>query len=473
MKIQDIYCLLEYGEIMYRKAAKSLGISRGTLKKYVSDIRKYRILYPENSNDIKSYITWLDATNAMLHNDPYLFNLFPEIFQKITKNGSTRKIEWAKYKSNSTNACGYSQFCALLSRWCKENKLSIISTKGSSLEFSDEDRNTFIKWKRSNNRRKWEQATILFEIMQGIPIKRISQNIGKSRRQIKKWHQSYEKSGIAGLEKKPRKLNKIVVDNIQTKRKNLIKLIHETPKLHGINRSAWGIKTLAQAYFRTYGVSIGTSSVSKYIQDEGYAFKKAKKVLTSPDPLYREKLGKITSILSNLGKNEKFFSVDEFGPFAIKLQGGRSLVKKDEIKTYPQWQQNKGRLICTAALELSTNQVTHFFSEKKNTTEMIKLLEILIQKYRGEKRIFFSWDAASWHASRKLYDKISQINNNSYRKKNKTPIVELAPLPACAQFLNVIESIFSGMAKAIIHNSNYPSVTECQTSIDLYFKERN
>ena len=104
MKIQDIYCLLEYGEIMYRKAAKSLGISRGTLKKYVSDIRKYRILYPENSNDIKSYITWLDATNAMLHNDPYLFNLFPEIFQKITKNGSTRKIEWAKYKSNSTNA---------------------------------------------------------------------------------------------------------------------------------------------------------------------------------------------------------------------------------------------------------------------------------------------------------------------------------------------------------------------------------
>ena len=38
--------------------------------------------------------------------------------------------------------------------------------------------------------------------------------------------------------------------------------------------------------------------------------------------------------------------------------------------------------------------------------------------------------------------------------KHNTPYVELAPLPSSAQFLNVIESVFSGMAKAIIHNSN-------------------
>lgn len=41
------------------------------------------------------------------------------------------------------------------------------------------------------------------------------------------------------------------------------------------------------------------------------------------------------------------------------------------------------------------------------------------------------------------------------------PRVETAPIPAGAQFLNVIESVFSGMARAIIHNSNYPSVTPC------------
>jgi len=47
------------------------------------------------------------------------------------------------------------------------------------------------------------------------------------------------------------------------------------------------------------------------------------------------------------------------------------------------------------------------------------------------------------------------------------------PLPSCAQFLNVIESVFSGMAKAIIHNSNYQAVEAAMAAIDRYFVERN
>ena len=53
------------------------------------------------------------------------------------------------------------------------------------------------------------------------------------------------------------------------------------------------------------------------------------------------------------------------------------------------------------------------------------------------------------------------------------PLVDTAPLPASAQFLNVIESVFSGMARAIIHNSNYPSLDDAKGAIDRYFAERN
>jgi hypothetical protein len=51
--------------------------------------------------------------------------------------------------------------------------------------------------------------------------------------------------------------------------------------------------------------------------------------------------------------------------------------------------------------------------------------------------------------------------------------VETAPLPARAQFLNVIESVFSGVLRAIIHNSDYKSVDETKRAIDRYFAERN
>jgi hypothetical protein len=47
------------------------------------------------------------------------------------------------------------------------------------------------------------------------------------------------------------------------------------------------------------------------------------------------------------------------------------------------------------------------------------------------------------------------------------------PLPSGAQFLNVIESVFSGMARAILNNSNYQSVLGCKEAIDRYFAERN
>ena len=68
---------------------------------------------------------------------------------------------------------------------------------------------------------------------------------------------------------------------------------------------------------------------------------------------------------------------------------GKHSYRPGEVKTIPQWQKSKGNLICTAALDLSTNQVTHFFSNKKDTKEMIKLLNILIKKYSAKNAVIY------------------------------------------------------------------------------------
>jgi len=221
------------------------------------------------------------------------------------------------------------------------------------------------------------------------------------------------------------------------------------------------------------GYRAGHNTVSRIIKNSGYRFRKAREVLTSNDPHYKDKLRNITRILSRLGLDDKFFSVDEFGPFSVKKIGGRRLVAAGEYPTVPQWQRSKGVLILTAALELSTNQVTHFYSEKKNSQEMIKLLDVLTTKYSNCKRIYFSWDAASWHASKKFLARVDEVNKYHRAKRHFGPMVKLAPLPARAQFLNVIESVFSGLATAIIHNSDYQSVDQAKAAIDHYFIERN
>ena len=80
-------------------------------------------------------------------------------------------------------------------------------------------------------------------------------------------------------------------------------------------------------------------------------------------------------------------------------------------------------------------------------------------------------DAASWHVSKRLFSRIASLNQCAAR--DGCPIINTAPLPAGSQFLNVIESVFSGMARAIIHNSNYECPEEAMLSIDRYFVERN
>ena len=172
--------------------------------------------------------------------------------------------------------------------------------------------------------------------------------------------------------------------------------------------------------------------------------------------------------LSSLREDEAFFSIDEYGPFAIKRKGGTKRVGPGEDYVIPQHQKSKGWLIVTAALELSRNRISHFYSLKKNTEEMIRMADHLRAEYATCRRIYMSWDAASWHISKKLSAHLDQVNERA--KLDGCPIVKTAPLPAGAQFLNVIESVFSGLAKAIIHNSDYPSVAAAKTAIDRYFR---
>jgi hypothetical protein len=67
------------------------------------------------------------------------------------------------------------------------------------------------------------------------------------------------------------------------------------------------------------------NNIRAVIKSAGYRWKQARVTLTSVDPNYREKLAAIRATLSNLADDEAFFSIDEFGPFAVKTRAGRSL----------------------------------------------------------------------------------------------------------------------------------------------------
>jgi hypothetical protein len=292
--------------------------------------------------------------------------------------------------------------------------------------------------------------------------------LGIDNKTRRKYLQNFESGGQTELfQRKTNSTRKF--DNEEVKQA-VFQLLHEPPANYAINRTTWTMRDLARV-LRETGHPACPEVIRKITKAAGYRWRKARVVLTSSDPNYTEKLNHIRSILAGLRPDEAFFSIDEFGPFAVKMKPGLALCAPGEQRVVPQWQKSRGCLIMTAALELSGNQVTHFYSLRKNTTEMIRMMELLVEKYNDRRKIYLSWDAASWHISKRLHQRVEE--HNTAVLSGGGPMVETAPLPLGAQFLNVIESVFSGLARSIIHNSDYKTMDDAKAAIDRHFADRN
>ncbi len=347
-----------------------------------------------------------------------------------------------------------------------QKKLSFSSIQGECGHNSELQLIAKKAWSGSLAERK--KAVVVLAKLKGISSRSICRFFKSSDHAIQDYWGKFQAGGSSELfnrKSRPKQAENGVFRSV------FLSLLHSPPSAHGINRTSWKWDDLLRC-LRMQGYASNKDTLREIVKSAGFRWRQAKVVLTSNDPEYREKLEHLKGILSTLGRDERFFSIDEFGPFALKKKAGKQLVAPGEYPSVAQFQKSKGWLIVTAALELSRNQVTHFYSKKKNTVEMIKLLEVLVEQYGQCKKLYVSWDAASWHASEKLYE-IVKYHNAMAAAGNNMPLIELVPLPASAQFLNVIESVFSGMAKAIIHNSDYQSEDDAKAAIDRYFQERN
>jgi hypothetical protein len=237
-----------------------------------------------------------------------------------------------------------------------------------------------------------------------------------------------------------------VLPEINPAARALIEILHHKPKNYGINRSNWNHASLADAFGKLYGRRPSNGTVGRLLRQAGLRWKKSRKVLTSPDPKYREKVELLLQTLRSLQVDEDLFFIDELGPLQVKRYGGRCYLPKHQTYTHPQSQKSKGSVTLYGALSALTNQMTWFYGATKDSMGMIDLAEMLFNQNRGKSKIYLTWDAASWHGSDTLLNWVETLNSSKC-KWGSGPRLELLPLPSSAQFLNVIEAVFSGMKR--------------------------
>ena len=343
-----------------------------------------------------------------------------------------------------------------------------LASKIRSVSAADKER--LQQWRDSNDKRLWERAVTILDGCDST-LEEIRIKIERSPASVNRWIELYNKHGVEGLKRKSRNRSKSN-EKRKVKTKRILEILHDRPKSYGINRSNWILRSLAAAYEKRHGVEISKSTIGRLMNAAGYKMRKARRVLTSPDPQYREKVELLLRTLQSLKPTELQFFVDEMGPIRVKSYGGRCYTADQKPPIYVDRQTSRGSVTLFGALSATTNQVTWFFGKSKDTQAMIDLAEILFNQHHDRTRLYITWDAASWHGSNALTSWLDAFNAQT-REIGNGPIIEFVPLPSRSQFLDVIESVFTGMKRAVIHHSDYASGCEMKSAISAHFVDRN
>ena len=189
------------------------------------------------------------------------------------------------------------------------NSIKNFRKKNNSLrvnrKLNEDELRVLHELKNSTHRNIVRRATVVDMLLKNEPLFNIVIKSQRASGTIYRWKSRFEKEGMKFLSVKH---NEMLANNIMEERKNRIaKIIHYQPNHYNINRSSWSLISLAEAYQKDYGEKINSHAISKSIKEMGYTFKKAKKVLTSEDPHYQEKVNAIKDVRKSLTVAASFF----------------------------------------------------------------------------------------------------------------------------------------------------------------------
>ena len=338
----------------YNRYKESGGKLESLYPRRRNDIGKSRVLDPQTienliyltkNSDISTVREIVSEMSRRGLVTPGTSLTYPTANRFLWKNGYIDYIKMRKkrYVDNSRDFTNDSN-------WMNQVQQNKVPLEELQQELSSKVAPQEVKLLYNSNRqdqiRYRKRALTLLSYYKGIPVDSISEHFLIPKGTILRHLRLLNEKGLKSVMKVQRRRVRKYEDPKYTK--ELFKILHAPPADYGFNRTSWRQDDIKKI-MDEQGLKISKGCICAIIRKSGFQSKKAKIVLTSNDPEYREKVKVITNILSDLGSKEKFFSVDEYGPFAIKIYGGRSLVPPGQIKTVPQWQKNKGSLIITAA----------------------------------------------------------------------------------------------------------------------------
>jgi transposase len=167
---------------------------------------------------------------------------------------------------------------------------------------------------------KWRRALVVLASAGGNDVAVIARLVHTSPDRVREMIHAFNDKGMQALDPqwaggRPRRIT-------TSERQLIVKTATKRPRSLGQPFSRWSIRKLAHylATKKGHRVVISRERLRQVLAEEKITFQATKTWKESPDPRREEKLARIEYLLEH--ERERTFAFDEFGPLAVKPEGG-------------------------------------------------------------------------------------------------------------------------------------------------------
>lgn len=264
--------------------AKELRVSTITTWRYKREFERIRADYPDRLKDFGFYPGEPHRPHWETPKYKQLSLILPGLLAEEKASHIETHSIWIKYCRLSSDRYTFPSFKHVFLKWIKEN---ITLTPQKLIDrITQEDLAILQTWRNSNNHRLWQIARSLEMAQQGASRKEIIDQVETIYKTLNQWLAGYRAKGLKAFELKPHETDKKVVKAMKGRKEKLLRLIHESPKLHQLNRTSWSLTALTSVYNKLYEPQLTYAQICLCVKQMGTGTKNQGKCLPVPIPSF-------------------------------------------------------------------------------------------------------------------------------------------------------------------------------------------
>jgi transposase len=307
---------------------------------------------------------------------------------------------------------------------------------------------------------KWRRALVVLSSAGGNDVAVIARLVQTSPDRVREMIHSFNDKGMRALDPqwaggRPRRIT-------TEQRSHIITTAKKRPTSLGMPFSKWSIRKLAQYLTTNKGgrIAVSRERLRQILAEEDVTFQRTKTWKESPDPLREEKLARIEWLLEH--ERETTFAFDEFGPLAVKPEGGSCWAEKSRPQRLrANYHKPHGTRQLFAWYSIGNDRLYGRIEPRKGAAPTLRALKAIRAQVPDDRPVHVILDNLNHHKGKAL------------RQWCEDNDVELAFTPTYGSWANPIEAHFGPLRQFTIANSDHQSHAELATAIRNYIRWRN